>query len=71
MGLNFEVKSRVPISDAVEVSACQMKSMRWRHPKRVALYRRHLCRLELMLDADRNKLTLPIEKTRRLPDSKA
>jgi len=35
------------------------------------VYRCHLCHLDLMLDADRNKLALPIEKTRRLPDSKA
>jgi DNA-directed RNA polymerase subunit RPC12/RpoP len=43
-------------------------------PQLGRVYRCHVCHLKLMLDADRNKLTLvplPIEKNRRAPDSKA
>jgi hypothetical protein len=42
-------------------------------PQVARIYRCHVCHLELMLDADRNKLTLAplsLEKHRRLPDSK-
>jgi hypothetical protein len=70
----------VAIDRTVRCSRCRgsvrpakPKSATMAKPQVGRVYRCHVCRLELTLDADRNKLTLvplPVEKSRRLTEPK-